>query len=338
LTYSYDLVARRTSVGGSLAAVNLPNAVTQTAYNANNQATMWGTANLFFDFNGNMTSNGTDGYTWDARNHLVSTLSSASFQYDAFGRRTSKTIGGTTASFLYDGANVVQEVIGGTNTANSLTGRIDEVFQRTDSAGARSFVTDALRNALALTDSTGAMQTQYTYGPFGNVTASGAATTNSFAFTGRGLDATGLYFYRARYYDPQLSRFISEDPIGFKGGINVYAYVGNNPISFVDPLGLDACGDPNGPQRQVQQAAHDYVLSWTDAAGGPNPHTGMPGIPAGPLGPPKDFSVPEVGGAAKSAWDFYKIKKSADKFSKALSDALNDLANAAGGCPSGAAM
>jgi len=161
------------------------------------------------------------------------------------------------------------------------------VFQRTDSAGAHSFVTDALRSILALTDSTGTWETQYTYGPFGEATATGAATTNSFAYTGRELDATGLYFYRARYYNAQLSRFMSEDPIGFRGGINVYAYVGNNPISFVDPLGHDACQDPNGPQRDFQKSVGDYVLSWGEAAGGPNPHTGMPSIPAGPLGPPR---------------------------------------------------
>jgi hypothetical protein len=68
------------------------------------------------DLNGNMTSSGTDGY---ARNRMVSTLSGANFQYDAFGRRTSKTIGGTTTNFLCDGSNPVQEVIGGTNTGNS---------------------------------------------------------------------------------------------------------------------------------------------------------------------------------------------------------------------------
>jgi RHS Repeat len=58
----------------------LPNAVSQTAYNANNQLTTWGAANLFYDANGNMTSSETDGYTWDARDRLVSTLSGASFQ------------------------------------------------------------------------------------------------------------------------------------------------------------------------------------------------------------------------------------------------------------------
>ncbi len=230
---------RRNSMGGSFARTGLPLAVGQTAYNANNQLTQWGTANLFYDLNGNMTSSGSDGYTWDARNRLVSTLSGASFQYDAFRRRTTKMIGGTTTSFLYDGANAVQEVIGGTNTANSLSGGVDEVFQRTDSAGARSFLGDALGSTLALADSTGALQTQYTFEPFGNTTQSGSSTTNSFAYTGRELDAGNLYFYRARYYGPDVGRFISEDPVRFHSdGTNLYPYVGNNPVREIDPSGL----------------------------------------------------------------------------------------------------
>jgi len=133
----------------------------------------------------------------------------------------------------------VQEVIGGANTANSLTGGIDEVFQRTDSAGARSFLTDAWGNSIALADSSGAIQTQYTFDPFGSTTPSGTSNTNSFAYTGRELDATGIYFYRARYYNPQLHRFISEDPGGLFGGINFYRYADDNPVSYSDPFGLD---------------------------------------------------------------------------------------------------
>jgi len=112
LTYAYDNAGRRSAISGSFASTGLPLAANQAAYNANNQLTTWGTANLFYDLNGNMTSSGTDGYTWDARNRMVSTLSGASFQYDPFGRRTSKTIGGTTTSFLYDSVNAIQEVIG----------------------------------------------------------------------------------------------------------------------------------------------------------------------------------------------------------------------------------
>ncbi|HLZ51002.1 MAG TPA: RHS repeat-associated core domain-containing protein [Candidatus Acidoferrum sp.] len=210
----------------------------QTAYNANNQLTTWGTANLFYDTNGNMTSDGTHSYTWDARNRLkqIDLGNTASFTYDPFGRRATKSIVGTNTTFLYDGANTVQEVIGGTNTANSLSGGIDEVFQRTDSAGARSFLADPLGSTLALADSTGTLQTQYTFEPFGNTTLSGSATTNSFAYTGRELDASNLYYYRARYYNPQIGRFISEDPLGL--GTNAYQYAAGNPVSFADPLGL----------------------------------------------------------------------------------------------------
>jgi RHS repeat-associated protein len=111
------------------------------------------------------------------------------------------------------------------------------VPQRTDSAGARSFLTDALGSTLALADSTGTVQTSYTFEPFGNTTVSGS-TANSFAFTGRELDATGLYFYRTRYYSPGFQRFASEDPIGFLGrSTNPYNYAFNNPLSYRDPSG-----------------------------------------------------------------------------------------------------
>src|SRR5260370_6924125 len=113
----------------------------------------------------------------------------ASFQYDAFGRRVRKTIGGAT-QFLYDGANPVQEISGTSASANLLAGGVDEYFQRTDSAGARSFLTDALGSTLALTDSTGTTQTSYTFEPFGNTSVPSPTTPNSFPYTARDLDAT----------------------------------------------------------------------------------------------------------------------------------------------------
>src|SRR5690349_13713872 len=143
---------------------------------------------------------------------------------------------------MFSTVNAVQEVIGGTNTANSLSGGIDEVFQRTDSAGARSFLADPLGSTIALTDSTGTVQTGYTFEPFGNTNVSGSATTNSFVYTGRELDASNLYYYRARYYNPQVQRFISEDPAGLEGGINFYSYAYDNPANFRDPYGLSGCG------------------------------------------------------------------------------------------------
>lgn len=115
---------------------------------------------------------------------------------------------------------------------------IDEYFGRTDSVGVRNYLTDALGSSVALADGSGATQTEYTYEPFGATTTSGASTNSSFAFTGREIDPTGLYYYRARYYSPALVRFVSEDPIGFAGGFNVHRYVSNDPVMHRDPMGL----------------------------------------------------------------------------------------------------
>ncbi len=124
-------------------------------------------------------------------------------------------------------------------SANLLTGlATDETFTRTDSTGTSTLLPDALGSTTALTDSSGTIQTQYTYDPFGNATPSGAANANSYQFTGRENDGTGLDYYRARYYSPTLQRFISEDPLGFGGGDpNLYAYAGNDPIDLTDPSG-----------------------------------------------------------------------------------------------------
>jgi RHS repeat-associated protein len=89
---------------------------------------------------------------------------------------------------------------------------------------------DGLGSTLALTDNTGTVQTEYTYEPFGTTMVNGAASTNPFQYTGRENDGTGLYYYRARYYHPELQRFTSQDPIGFGGeDINLYTYVRNDP-------------------------------------------------------------------------------------------------------------
>jgi RHS repeat-associated protein len=239
LTYAYDADGRRTQVGGSWASTGMPLPVSTTAYNAANELTQWGTANLFYDANGNMTSDGTNSFTWDARNQLASVNSGIdTFQYDPFGRRLQKVINGTATSFLYDGLNPVQELSGTTVTANLLTGlSVDEYLARTDASGTSNFLADALGSTLALADPTGTVQTQYTYDPFGSTTLQGAANANSYQFTGRENDGTGLYYYRARYYNPPVGRFISQDPTGFSGGINLYAYSGDDPLGDTDPNG-----------------------------------------------------------------------------------------------------
>jgi RHS repeat-associated protein len=242
LAYTYDQDGRRNQMSGSWARTGLSNpTVSDAVYNAANELTNWNGATLTYDGNGNMTSDGTNTYTWDARNHLASIAGNytASFEYDPFGRRLGKTVNGTTTDFLYDGANPIQELSGATVTANLLTGLgVDEYLTRTDATGTSDFLTDALGSTIGLADPTGTLQTEYTYDPFGGTTVQGASNANSYEFTGRENDGQGLYYYRARYYDPMRSRFISQDPIQYAGGINYYAYVGDDPVIFIDPLGL----------------------------------------------------------------------------------------------------
>jgi RHS repeat-associated protein len=246
LTYTYDAAGNRIKTGGTFARSSLPPALTTTNYNANNQQLTFGTTTETFDLNGNLATSTDAGvtttYTWNARNQLTGISKSgftASFTYDSFGRRTGRTVNGTTTNFVYDGLNPVQEKAGATVNANLLTGLgIDEFFTRTDSVGVRSLLPDALGSTVALGDGTGTLQTQYTYEPFGFVSQTGAASTNSYKYTGREDDGSGLFYYRARYYQPRFQRFISEDPIGFLGGdLNLYGYASENPLSYIDPTG-----------------------------------------------------------------------------------------------------
>jgi RHS repeat-associated protein len=204
---------------------------------------------LTYDNNGNLQTitdpSGTTTYTWNARNQLTGISGpgmSASFVYDGLGRREKKTINGSLTEFLYDGLNPVQETSGATILANILPGLgIDEFLTRTDVVAGvtSSFLTDALGSPIAVTDNTGTVQTEYTYEPFGKTTFTGSSNSSSYQYTGRENDGTGLYYYRNRYYHPLLQRFVSEDPIEFGGGgFNLYSYVGNNPLRYIDPLGL----------------------------------------------------------------------------------------------------
>jgi len=245
LTYTYDLAGNRTSIGGTWARTGLPTALASATYDASNQIATWGSTSFSYDANGNLTNDGSKTYAWNARNQL-STLGggvSATFHYDGLGRRRAKTVIGASTGFLYDGLNAVQELSSGSPSANILPGLgIDEWLARTDSAGTRHFLTDVLGSTLALADGSGAVQTEYTYEPFGKTTVSGASSANGLQFTGRENDGTGLFYYRARYVDPLAQRFIAEDPIGLEGGLNLFAYAGNMPTLLFDPLGLKPPG------------------------------------------------------------------------------------------------
>jgi RHS repeat-associated protein len=200
---------------------------------------------MTFDDNGNLLTqtdpSGTITYTWDARNRLTAMSGpsvAAAFAYDTLGRRAQKTIGSTTTDFLYDGLDVVKESSGGADVAYLRTLSIDEVLARADAVDTIHYLGDALGSSVALTNASGATATTYTYEPFGQTEVSGTPNASPFQFTGRENDTTGLYYYRAWYYDPGRGRFIREDPIGLAGGANVYAYAQNSPIALRDPKGL----------------------------------------------------------------------------------------------------
>jgi RHS Repeat len=168
--------------------------VASATYNAANHQLTFGNTTLTYDLNGNLTNDGTNTYTWDSRNRLtaISGGISASFQYDAQGRRTSKTVNAVQTGFLYDGVKPVQELNGTTVVANLLVGLgIDEYLIRTDTSGSSHFLSDALGSTVALSDGTGALPTTYTYAPFGAASPSGSVSANAFDYTGRENDGTG---------------------------------------------------------------------------------------------------------------------------------------------------
>jgi len=124
LTYTYDADGHVVSKGGTMASTGLPAAVSGNTFNAANAMTAFNGAALTYDANGNLTSDGTNSYGWDARNHLIAIggANLATFVYDALGRRAQKTINGVTTQLLYDAPNPVQELDAtGTLTANLLT-------------------------------------------------------------------------------------------------------------------------------------------------------------------------------------------------------------------------
>ncbi len=239
------------------------------------------------DENGNMTSDGTQTYEWDAENRLLTVKQGgnniATFVYDGHGRRFSKTTSGVTRTYLYDGAEIVEERLSTGGAIKYFDGPgIDQHLGTRSSSGVQAFfASDHLGSVTDVTTRPGAITLMRQYDPWGNLVS--GASTNGYAFTGREWDAEiGLYYYRARYYDPKIGRFISEDPIKFAGGVNFFSYVHNNAVNKTDPSGLDDGNDwrsrtPPSPRPPcpVQGTAACYFVclnslnpSWTIPAGG----------------------------------------------------------------------
>lgn len=288
LTYTYDAAGNRFSATRANGTASLlPSVVATAAYDAANEQTQFAGATLQYDATGNLTNDGVNTYQWDARNRLIgiSGGATATFAYDPLGRRTQKTLSTQSSAlstgFLYDGNDITAEIGGGAVGAHYLRSlNIDEPFIRQAGTGNEHYHTDALGSSLALSDATGASVATYGYEPFGKTTVTGSSS-NALRYTGRENEEGGLYYHRARYYNPGLQRFISEDPIGIAGGdANRYAYVGNAPLNWSDPSGLRVYISGHtaaGPVGQLWTTPPSYHLSLVLIPDNPAPFQGQPG-------------------------------------------------------------
>ena len=169
----------------------------------------------------------------------------AKFGYDFGGRRVRKTVGNTTKYYIYDGNDVVAEYDGSGSLQRHYTYYPGTDYPHSVAvSGTRLyFIADGHGNVSGLIGPYGggtAVFAKYRYTPSGEADSTYEfSITNNVRFAGRELDPeTGLYYNRARYYDPQLGRFVSEDPLGILGGINPYTYADNDPVNQRDPSGL----------------------------------------------------------------------------------------------------
>jgi RHS repeat-associated protein len=198
-------------------------------------------------------------FYWDGENKLKKaelvkdtvTLRRLTFKYDPFGRRIEKQVTNnpattpstTITTYFYDQEDIVfTTVTDGTTTSKThyVHGPgIDEPLAMVKDGQPFYYHADGLGSVVAITDASGNIVQRYSYEAFGQLTASDPTFDNFYTYTGREYDKEiGLYYYRARYYDAMEGRFISKDPIGLLGGINQYAYVGNNSVNYIDPSGL----------------------------------------------------------------------------------------------------
>lgn len=261
--YSYDALNNRISrqVGPNTAVykIDAANQMTETSFNGSLEGA------YIYDAAGNLsqsctgapvtrpsliTCNGTftTQFTYDSLGRLAQTSSGSAYTYDPQGRRIQITEAGVTTRYIHDGNNILAHYPGSSwanASAYDLQAGTDFPLARLTgntadpSAAASYFHQDGIGSVLAVTDANQAVSTSVRYDEYGrNYSPTGSFP--DFGYTGRerSKDIPGLYFYRARYYWPNLGRFTQRDPAGYAAGINLYAYVNNNPVNFNDPSGL----------------------------------------------------------------------------------------------------
>ena len=246
VTYNFDNVWNRTFV------THADNSTVTYSSNSVNQYTAIDGSVLSYDSSGNLVSDGINTYKYDSENRLIHVITpdnDITYKYDPLGRRVEKDVSGHVVKFFYDGPRVIMETDqSGEVQAKYVYGAgIDEVVSMTRAYHDYYYHFDGLGSVSDITDANGTTVESYQYDVYGRATILDAyghqivesSVGNPYMFTGRRYDAdSGLYYYRARYYHPRLGRFSQVDPIGYAGGMNLYAYVGNNPVENTDPFGL----------------------------------------------------------------------------------------------------
>jgi RHS repeat-associated protein len=241
--YSYNPAGQIVTRSVSNSAYVYTSAAGATAYanNGLNQVTAINGAGTGHDANQNLTSALGLSFSFNALNQMTAAnpgWGTATFNYDPLGRMNEST-GGATLRYLYDG----QQMIGEYDTSGNLVHRyvpgagLDDVVTSYDALGNRTWLlADERGSVVSLADGSGTVTTINKYDEYG-VPAPGNA--GRFQYTGQPwLPDAQLYHYRARAYLPGAGRFVQPDPIGYQAGMNVYGYVGADPMNWTDPLGL----------------------------------------------------------------------------------------------------
>jgi RHS repeat-associated protein len=248
--YAFDSLGNRTVISSKQplnAIPSLPD--TSYTHNADNRLLTAGSTTFEYDNNGNLITKTLGGnvtnYTWDFNDMLAQVTSGGNtyvYRYDGLGHRVARIENSTEKRYV---GGLAETDASGNITAYYVYG-LGLISKITPSNQPYFYHFDGIASTVGISDSSGNMVNKYAYDAFGKVLNQEEAIPNPFKYVGQfGLmdEGNGLFYMRARYYDPEMGRFISKDPIGFLGGLNLYAYVDNNPVNFIDPLGLYSFDD-----------------------------------------------------------------------------------------------
>ncbi|MDP2392408.1 MAG: RHS repeat-associated core domain-containing protein, partial [Methylococcaceae bacterium] len=270
-SYAYTLDAGGNRTKAVATESKLPeklinNSQTYTYNPQKNRLTSQNGTALSYDQEGQLLTQGSTTYAFDYAHRLIS-QGTSSYVYDGIGNRIKAIRNGQITKYVYDAAgNLLAEA----NQANQITkyyiyGKGLTALVDATSNQLYVYHFDGTGHTVALTNASQQTQNTYAYDPYGKLMAQTEAIQQPFKYAGQvGIQAEGnnLYDMRARYYDANLGRFISEDPAGFIDGTNLYAYVGGNPIMLVDPSGL-AASEGAGRLNRVSVGA--TLLPFTNA-------------------------------------------------------------------------